>query len=52
MTNVLGGYDQHADAPHALDLLRAGRERIRGHRAAEKRYKLAPSELIECHLFN
>src|SRR5262249_13869477 len=33
---------QHTDAPHALALLRAGRERPRRH-AAEQRYELAPS---------
>src|SRR6516164_245749 len=33
---------QHADAPHALALLRARRERPRGCRAAEQRDELAP----------
>jgi hypothetical protein len=33
---------QHADAPHALALLRAGRERPRRH-SAEQRHELAPS---------
>src|SRR5262249_42978855 len=34
---------QHADAPHALALLRARRERPCGSRAADKRYELASS---------
>src|SRR5262249_31923960 len=33
---------QHADAPHALALLRTRRDRPRGCRAAEKRDELAP----------
>jgi len=32
---------EHADAPHALALLRARRERPRGHRTAEQRDELA-----------
>jgi hypothetical protein len=33
---------QHADAPHALALLRARRERPRGSHAAEQRDEIAP----------
>jgi hypothetical protein len=34
---ILGCRHQHADAPHALALLRARRERPRSRRAAEQR---------------
>ena len=37
-----GGTGEHADAPHALALLRARRERPRRRRAAEQRDELAP----------
>ena len=40
---------EHADAPHALALLRACRERPHGRRAAEKRNELASFQLIEWH---
>src|SRR5262249_60060635 len=44
---VRGQIRQHADAPHALGLLRARRERPRrGRRAAEKRDELAPLHSI------
>src|SRR5262249_39995879 len=39
---------EHADAPHALALLRARRERP-SRRTTEKRYELAPFQLIELH---
>ena len=39
---VRGAGHEHADAPHALGLLRARRERPRGRRAAEQRDELAP----------
>jgi len=38
---VCGAGHQHADAPHPLGLLRARRERPRGHRASEQRDELA-----------
>src|SRR5262249_32931919 len=38
---VRGEIHEHADAPDALALLRARRERPRGRRAAEQRYELA-----------
>src|SRR5262249_9548429 len=37
---------EHADAPHALALLRACRQRPCRRRAAEQRYELAPSHSI------
>jgi hypothetical protein len=36
------GSDQHADAPHALGLLRARRERPSSRRTANERDELAP----------
>jgi hypothetical protein len=43
---ALGVSHEHADAPHPLGLLRPGRERPCGRRAAEKRNELAPSHSI------
>ena len=43
---VRGAVHEHADAPHALALLRARRERPRGRRAAEQRDELAPLHSI------
>jgi len=37
---------EHADAPHPLALLRAGRERVGRCRDAEQRYELAPSHAL------
>ena len=39
---VRGEWNEHADAPHPLGLLRARRERPRRRRAAEQRDELAP----------
>src|SRR5215470_7482980 len=44
-----GEWGEHADAPHALALLRPRRERPRGRRAAEQRDEVAPFYLIEWH---
>src|SRR5262249_34007165 len=41
---VRGRGQEHADAPHPLALLRARRERPRGHRAAEQLDELAPTD--------
>ena len=46
---ALGICHQHTDAPHALALLRARRDRPRGRRAAEQRDELAPSD-VACHV--
>src|SRR5262249_2470295 len=47
LLNIFGERIEHADAPHALTLLRARRERpCRGRRAAEQRYELAASHSI------
>src|SRR5262249_18737473 len=43
-----GSKQQHADAPHALRLLRARRERPRRHRAAECDQQFPPSD-GDCH---
>ena len=43
---VRGCGQEHADAPHALGLLRARRERPRRRRAAEQRDELAPVHSI------
>ena len=40
---ICGCVQEHADAPHALGLLRARRERPRSRRAAEQRDELAAS---------
>ena len=40
---------QHADAPHALWLLRPRSERPAGRAAAEQRDEVAPSQLVELH---
>jgi hypothetical protein len=40
---VFVGEDQHADAPHAVRLLRPHRERPSPRRAAEQRDEVAPS---------
>jgi hypothetical protein len=37
---------EHADAPHPLALLRAGRERVGRCCDAEQRYELAPSHAL------
>src|SRR4029077_1781713 len=39
---ILGEANQHADAPHALRLLRPRSERPRCYRTTEQRYKIAP----------
>src|SRR5262249_32073789 len=46
---VRSGRQQDADAPHALALLRAGRERPRC-RAAKQRYELAAFQSAKLHL--
>ena len=43
---VRGDVHEHADAPHALGLLRARRKRPRRRRAAEQRDELAPLHSI------
>src|SRR5258706_2734390 len=43
---VRGEWHEHADVPHALALLRAGRERPRGRRTAEQRDELAPPHVL------
>src|SRR5215468_4955785 len=43
---ISGAGHQHADAPHALALLRARRERPCSHRTAKQRDELAPSHSI------
>src|SRR5262249_20535737 len=43
---VRGEVHEHADAPYALALLRARRERPRGRRAAKQRDELAPPHSI------
>src|SRR5262249_42017626 len=46
---VLGQGRQHGDPANSVGLLRAGGQRPRGRRAAEKRDELAPFYLIELH---
>src|SRR5262249_44317524 len=46
---VRGQVHEHSDPPHPLGLLRAGRERSRGRRAAESQDELTPIWLIELH---
>jgi hypothetical protein len=47
--SIIGdGVHEHADPPHPLRLLRAGRERPR-HCATEQRDELAPSHAMEIH---
>src|SRR5262249_3634343 len=46
LLNIFGERIEHADAPHALTLLRARRERPRSCCAGDERYECAPRHSI------